>query len=166
MADRRPSLDLLQHVVRGRDQLGWTVQQTAEALDLTLWRVKDVLRRHDTGRPLCADGKHKKRDRATTHITAEAKEWLRKTLTHNPRMHSDELALRLHASLASRFANPPSVDAVNKAIRALGFTPKKATRVSVELREWERERYWRTVHFCLLPEQLIFTDETYLVRGA
>jgi hypothetical protein len=160
----RFSDDLLQRVVRGRDRQGWSVRETVEQLGLTDWRVRDVLRRHDTGRPLCADGKHAKVDRATTKLTADAKAWVRLTLENAPRMHSDELALRLYETLPSVFDGPPSEDAINRAVRAMGFTCKKATRVSVSMRAVEREAYWRAITLIFQPSQLIFTDETYVVR--
>jgi hypothetical protein len=162
-AARRPSDDLLLRVVRGRDELGWTVKESVRALGLSAWRVRDVLKRYDTSQPLCADGKHKKVDRATTKLTLAAKKWLRDTLAHSPRMHSDELAFRLYATLPSQFDEPPCTDAINKAVRKLGLTNKLATRVSVCMRAWQREEYWRTVELCYLPEQLVFSDETYNV---
>ena len=164
MAAARLSLDLLQRAVRGRDQLGWTAQETAEALDLTLWRVKDVWKRADAGLPLRADGKHRK-TRASTKLTAAAKKWIKDTLAHSPRMHSDELAFRLYATLPSDFTELPCVDTINKAVRAMGFTNKLASRASMAMRAWQREEYWRTVYLCYLPEQFLFTDETYVVRG-
>ena len=69
----RLSDDLLRRVVRCRTTLGMGVPQTAELLELTPWRVKDVMRRHRKGEKLCTTGKHTK-PRSGTKMTAAVRQ--------------------------------------------------------------------------------------------
>ena len=121
----RLSHDLLSRVVRARDVLFWDVEQTSEALGLTTWRVKDVLRRHDAGdSALCASGVHLKRDRATTKLTVSVRLFLLNLVQATPKTYADELAYRLFAALGTGGARPVDGAIISKALRDMGLTHK------------------------------------------
>ena len=94
-----------------------SVERTSEALDLSEWRVRDVLQRHDAGdSTLAATGVHRRRLRASTELTPKARLLLRKTILASSRMYADELAYALWATLGTGGDEPVCISAINTAL--------------------------------------------------
>jgi hypothetical protein len=111
-------------VVHCRFVLGWTIERTSKALDLSRWRCRDVLRRHSAGAPsLCASGVHR-RPRSSTQLTPAARHFLRETLLANPRMYADELAYALWVTRGIGGDKPVHKSRISTAVRAMGMTHK------------------------------------------